>query len=162
MRATSSGPRRDLRPCMVAATTFWGLLERRHLVRMSLMPAVSSTARTGPPAITPVPGAAGLSNTRPAPNSPITSWGMVVPDSVTLIMFFLASSMPLRIASGTSAALPRPKPTRPFSSPTTMRAANLKIRPPLTVLLTRFRETSFSVNSLGSLSNLAMFVLSSP
>ena len=30
------------------------------------------------------------------------SWGMVVPLSDTLIIFFFASSMPLRIASGTS------------------------------------------------------------
>ena len=34
------------------------------------MPAHSTSARTGPPAITPVPGAAGLSSTRPAPASP--------------------------------------------------------------------------------------------
>ena len=98
------------------------------------MPAASTTARTAPPAITPVPGAAGLSRTRPAPNSPITSCGMVVPFREILTRFFLASSMPLRIASGTSEALPRPKPTVPLPSPTTTRAANLKIRPPLTVL----------------------------
>ena len=42
------------------------------------MPAASTTARTAPPAITPVPGAAGLSSTRPAPNSPMTSCGIVV------------------------------------------------------------------------------------
>ena len=75
---------------------------------------------------------------------------------------FLAASRPLRMASGISAALPMPQPTRPFSSPTTISALNRMLRPPLTVLETRFRETSFSVNSLGSLSNLAMFVLSSP
>src|SRR5204863_295218 len=34
-----------------------GLVEPRLLVRMSRMPAHSSTARTGPPAITPVPRA---------------------------------------------------------------------------------------------------------
>ena len=51
----------------------------------------------------------------------------------------LVKSLNGRIASGTSAALPRPKPTRPFSSPTTMRAENLATRPPLTVLDTRFR-----------------------
>ena len=43
---------------MVAVTTLQGLLERRHLVRISRMPATSSTARTGPPAITPVPSGA--------------------------------------------------------------------------------------------------------
>ena len=43
------------------------------------MPAASMTARTGPPAIMPVPGAAGLSRTAPAPYLPTISWGMVVP-----------------------------------------------------------------------------------
>ena len=33
----------------------------------------STTARTAPPAITPVPSGAGLSRTRPAPNAPVTS-----------------------------------------------------------------------------------------
>ena len=128
---------------MVAVTTFWGLLERRHLVRMSLIPAASITARTAPPAITPVPWGSGLhQHARQRRNSPMTSWGMVVPVRETLTRFFLASSMPLRMASGTSAALPRPKPTVPLPSPTTTSAANLKIRPPLTVLETRFRETT--------------------
>ena len=36
---------------MVAATTLLGLLERRLLARMSLMPAASITARTAPPAM---------------------------------------------------------------------------------------------------------------
>jgi hypothetical protein len=54
---------------MVALTTLQGLLDLRALVRISLMPAASTTARTGPPAITPVPGAAGLSSTLPAPYS---------------------------------------------------------------------------------------------
>ena len=71
---------------------------------MSFTPAASRTARTGPPAITPVPGAAGLSRTSPAPNLPITSCGMVEPLRETLMRFFLAFSMPLRIASGTSPA----------------------------------------------------------
>ena len=95
-------------------------------------------------AITPVPGAAGFNSTRPAPKVPITSCGIVVPRSEILTMFLRASSMPLRIASGTSEALPRPKPTVPFSSPTTTSAANLKIRPPFTVLDTRFKDTTFS------------------
>lgn len=86
---------------------------------------------------------------------------LVVPERVMVNMFFLAASRPLRMASGTSAALPRPKPTLPFSSPTTTRAENFITRPPLTVLETRFRETTFSTNSLGSLSNLGIFVSSS-
>ena len=43
------------------------------------MPAHSSTARTGPPAMTPVPVAAGFSSTRPAPCSPTISCGIVRP-----------------------------------------------------------------------------------
>jgi len=72
------------------------------------MPAVSTTARTGPPAITPVPSEAGFSSTRPAPNSPRVSCGIVVPLSGTWTMFRLAISIPFRIAVGTSFALPAP------------------------------------------------------
>ena len=39
---------------------------------------------------------------------------MVPPSSGTLNRFFLACSLPLRIASGTSLALPRPTPTWPL------------------------------------------------
>src|SRR6185437_10710765 len=61
---------------------------------------------------------------------------------------FLASSVALRMASGTSRALPWPKPTRPFWSPTTTRAAKPKRRPPLTTFATRLMCTSLSLNSL--------------
>src|SRR3974390_2803305 len=60
----------------------------------------------------------------------------------------LAASVALRIASGTSRALPWPKPPRPFWSPTTTRAAKPKRRPPFTTLATRLMWTSLSVNSL--------------
>jgi len=43
----------------------------------------------------------------------------------TRIIVFLACSVALRIASGTSRALPEPWPTRPLPSPTTTIAANL-------------------------------------
>src|SRR5215470_1318861 len=59
-----------------------------------------------------------------------------------------AASVALRIASGTSRALPWPKPTRPFWSPTTTSAAKPKRLPPLTTLATRLMCTSLSVNSL--------------
>ena len=65
--------RRAFRPSKVAATTLTAVLERRHLVRISFTPAASIMIRTGPPAITPVPGAAGFISTRPAPASPVTS-----------------------------------------------------------------------------------------
>src|SRR6266540_3717926 len=67
-----------LRPAMVAWTMLIALPEPRDLDGMSLMPAASTTARTGPPAMTPVPGAAGLSSTTPAPSWPITACGIVV------------------------------------------------------------------------------------
>ena len=76
------------------------------LDRMSLIPAHSTSARTGPPAMTPVPGAAGLRSTTPAPSSPITSCGIVVPIIGTSNIFLRASSTPLAIAEGTSLALP--------------------------------------------------------
>ena len=59
------------------------------------MPATSITARTGPPAITPVPRGAGFISTRPAPNAPMTSWGMVVPFRETWIKIFLGVLNPL-------------------------------------------------------------------
>src|SRR5579875_719403 len=58
-----------------------------------------------------------------------------------------ACSVALRIASGTSRALPEPWPTRPLRSPTTTRAAKPKRRPPFTTLATRLMLTSFSTNS---------------
>ncbi len=63
------------RPSIAARTMLCGLVEPRLLVRMSLTPAHSSTARTAPPAMTPAPGAAGFSSTRPAPCLPTTSCG---------------------------------------------------------------------------------------
>src|SRR4051812_22151555 len=62
----------------------------------------------------------------------------------------LAASVALRMASGTSRALPWPKPTRPFWSPTTTRAAKPKRRPPFTTLATRLICTSLSTNSPSS------------
>src|SRR5579871_4985274 len=60
----------------------------------------------------------------------------------------LAASVALRIASGTSRALPWPYPTRPFWSPTTTSAANPKRRPPFTTFATRLMWTRRSTNSL--------------
>ena len=58
-----------------------------------------------------------------------------------------ASSVALRIASGTSLALPVPKPTLPRPSPTTTSAAKPKRRPPFTTFATRLIPTSFSISS---------------
>ncbi len=149
--AISWAVRIDCSASMVARTVLMGLLVPIDLVRMSLMPESSITARMAPPEITPVPGAAGLSMILAAPHLWRTSWGMVVPTIGTLIMFRFAISTPLRIASGTSRALPIPAPTRPFPSPTTIRAENENLRPPFTTLATRFRLTTRSLMSERSL-----------
>src|SRR3990172_2392293 len=65
-------------------------------------------------------------------------------------MLRLACSVALRMASGTSRALPAPWPTRPLPSPTITSAAKPKRRPPLTTLATRLMPTSFSTRSLSS------------
>src|SRR5205823_10737728 len=77
--ATSSGRRSCCRPVTVALTRLIGFCVPSDLERMSWMPASSSTARTPPPAMTPVPGEAGLRNTRPEPNTPVVWWVMVDP-----------------------------------------------------------------------------------
>ena len=59
-----------------------GVFEPSDFVKISPTPANSNTARTGPPAITPVPSAAGFNKTLPAPKRPIISCGIVVPTMV--------------------------------------------------------------------------------
>ena len=59
------------------------------------MPTDSSTARTGPPAMTPVPAAAGFSSTRPAPNRPMTACGIVVPFRLIVMHVLLGHLDPL-------------------------------------------------------------------
>src|SRR6202171_1014580 len=56
--------------------------------------------------------------------------------------------MALRIAMGTSRALPMPKPALPFWSPTTTRAEKLRFLPPLTTLVTRWMATTWSFKLL--------------
>ena len=74
------------------------------------MPAAVITARTAPPAMTPVPSEAGLSSTMPEPKRPVTVCGIVKPFSVigTRTTFFLAASTPFLMAEDTSRALPIP------------------------------------------------------
>src|SRR3954451_14218375 len=104
--ATASGRSRPFSAATVACTMLIALSDPSDLLRTSWMPAHSSTARTGPPAMTPVPGAAGRSRTTPADASPVIGWGMVPWMRGTLKKAFLASSTPLAIAAGTSLALP--------------------------------------------------------
>src|SRR3989440_5962157 len=117
--ATCSGVRSDWRPATVAFTRLIGFCEPRLLERMSWIPPSSSTARTPPPAITPVPGEAGLSSTCAPACRATTSCGMVAPDRLTRLRLVRALSVALRMASGTTRLLPTPMPTRPLLSPTT-------------------------------------------
>src|SRR5690349_5581636 len=104
--ATSSGDSSMRRASTVAWTMLMALGEPSDLLSTSWMPAASSTARTGPPAMTPVPGEAGRRNTTPAAFSPWTGCGMVPWMRGTRKKFFFASSTPFAIAVGTSLALP--------------------------------------------------------
>src|SRR4030042_1814453 len=70
---------------------------------------------------------------------------MVPPYMGTRIRFFLAVAPALRIAAGTSLALPNPNPTCPSPPPTTTSALKLNRRPLFTTLATRLTWTSFSV-----------------
>src|SRR5262245_56132197 len=125
-----------------------GLRVPRHFVSTFCTPATSSTARTPAPAITPVPGLAGLSMTSPAPKRPTIRCGIDPPFVTgTVNMFFFADSPALRIASATSFALPSPTPTRPFWSPSATIALNENRRPPLTTLAQRFTWITRSWNS---------------
>ena len=92
-------------------TTLTGFVLPSDFERMSLMPADSTTARTEPPAMTPVPFEAGRRSTFAAPKSAVIGCGMVRSTSGTRMRCFFASSMPFLIASGTSSAFPRPAPT---------------------------------------------------
>src|SRR4051794_37559983 len=51
------------------------------------------------------------------------------------------------MADGTSFALPMPKPTTPWPSPTTTSALKLRFLPPLTTFVTRLIETTVSLIS---------------
>src|SRR5487761_931816 len=106
LAAISSGRFRLFSAATVACTTLIGLDEPSERDSTSWMPAPSSAARTGPPAMTPVPGLAGLSSTTPAASSPCIVCGIVPPILGTRKKCFLASSTPLAMAAGTSLALP--------------------------------------------------------
>ena len=104
--ATSSGRCSDRSPAIVARATLMWLAEPSDLHSTSWMPASSRMIRAAPPAITPVPAAAGFISTRPAPVTPITGWVIVLPARGTSNRLRLASSVPFWMASGTSLALP--------------------------------------------------------
>src|SRR5215207_9918618 len=104
--ATISGDSRSWSASTVAWAMLIALDEPSDFDRTSWTPAASSTARTGPPAMTPVPGDAGRRKTTPAAFSPCTGCGIVPWMRGTRKKDFLASSTPFAIAVGTSLALP--------------------------------------------------------
>ena len=68
--ATRSTVFKFSKPLIVARTMLIGVFDPKDFDKISCTPANSNTARTGPPAITPVPAEAGFNNTLPEPNSP--------------------------------------------------------------------------------------------
>ena len=87
---------------IVALTTLIALPLPIDLVKISLMPADSTTALTAPPAITPVPLGAGFNKTVEAQNLLVIWCGIVVPFIGTCIMLLLAVVTAFRTASGTA------------------------------------------------------------
>ena len=59
---TVIGSRNSFKPCSTAFTTLIALVEPVFFERIFEIPICSMTARTGPPAIIPVPGEAGLTS----------------------------------------------------------------------------------------------------
>ena len=68
------GDSETLNAFKVALSILWGLDVPVDFATTSFMPKDSNNALIGPPAIIPVPGAADLRITFPAPNRPTTSW----------------------------------------------------------------------------------------
>src|SRR3954453_15578192 len=62
IRAIVDGSFSESSPWQVARTTLWALADPSDLVTMFPMPAASTTARTAPPAMMPVPSGAGFSS----------------------------------------------------------------------------------------------------
>src|ERR1017187_2700577 len=106
--STSAWLRSWMSASNVSLTTLCGFAKPSDLVSSIGTSTEVFSVPTDLPAITPVPSGAGFSITEPAPKRPSTWCGMVVWVRLILNRFFLAASMPLRIACGTSLALPEP------------------------------------------------------
>ena len=144
--ATASGRSSIFSAATVACTMLIALDEPSDLLSTSWMPAHSSTARTGPPAITPVPGAAGRSRTTPAAFSPCTGCGMVpwMRGTAEEVLLGLLDTLGDRRRAPPWPCRSRRRPV-PSPSPTTTSAVKLKRRPPLTTLATRLIATTRSM-----------------
>ena len=90
----------------------------------------------------PVPSGAGLSSTLPAPNLPTTWVRDRRPLERNADETLLRGLDALLDRRRHSFALPTPKPTTPWPSPTTTRALKLRFLPPLTTFVTRLIETT--------------------
>ena len=117
---------------------------------MLRIPVTPITERTTPPAIIPVPGAAGLMRTCAPLTFTSASCGIVSFATGIVIMCFFATSVALATAVWTSAPLDTPTPTLSLRLPTTTRALNRKRRPPLTTRATRSMLITTSSNSFGA------------
>ena len=136
------------RPLSAAFAAFTGFELRLTLVKMSFIPATSTTALTAPPAITPVPGDAGINNTSDAQNLVFTTCGMVSFCRFIDTMLCCACVDAFLTASGTDSDFPLPIPTFPRPSPTTTTALNLRFRPPLTTFATLEILTTLSLRGI--------------
>ena len=93
------------RATIAALALFKGVLLPNLFAKTFFMPANSKTVLIEPPAITPVPGAAGLISTLAAPSLPIDKVGIeLFGVNGTLTRFFLPSETPFLTAPMTSPA----------------------------------------------------------
>ena len=120
----------------MALAAFKGESEPKDLHKIFSIPANSNTDLAEPPAITPVPSAAGFNNTFPAPAFALIGCGIDFLKIGTTTRFFLASITAFWIAPITSLDLPHPIPTLPLPSPTTTTALKLNFFPPFTTFVT--------------------------
>ena len=132
---------------MVAYAVVMTLRPPWRFERIFWQPASSRIRRADPPAMIPVPSAAGWIIIRVALNFVSTWYGTVPFTSGTFIIVFFAEFTAFSTAIETSCALPRPKPTFPARSPMTTAARKRSWRPPLVTFVTRETWRSTSSNS---------------
>jgi len=112
-------------------TTLWRVSRAEHFAAQRLAHHCLHYSAHVPPAITPVPSEAGLTSTRPAPYSPISSCGRVLLIRGTRIKLFFAASIAFLIAGELREPCPWPKPTCPPSTQATLfLAQGLDLRGP--------------------------------
>src|SRR3990167_5775471 len=133
---------------MAARALLIGLWLREMILAVtSVTPATSRTARTEEPATRPRPGEGRISTTDAQYFEPMLCLIELVFVRSSVIIFFLACRDAFSIASWVSIAFPRPTPTRPFLSPSTIQTEKLKRRPPAMTRATRRMPSIFCANS---------------